>query len=269
MRKTLIILGAVLIPPTMLAAVGMAVAIFFFVGYSNQNEKFEEFFAAVESNNPRKVTKLCSSDAKDKIDEPVLGAFMRSFNERFGKFESTDVFNFETSTEYRDGTWFKTVRAVANFTKGSADCKLVYRGNKLIEFSVNPEDESFNWLKDGLTDTVQYEKESKQLIGHLLDGDVDKFRATLPERFRETEFYKTQIDVFYQHNKNILNEISDAKLVQNKFHSDTKKLQLDYLISNEKSENDVKATLVFEHKDMKMLLVGFHVERVAKVTAHP
>ena len=130
MKKVLMVLGVIFLVLIVLFA-GML------IWAQRSGAKIqEEFYTAILSGDPAKVTAMCAPDLLDRIDEPALAAWMAEIKDKLGAFKGLRKTNFSTSTKIENGARITTSKGVVDFERGAAESELVYRDGKLIIFEV-------------------------------------------------------------------------------------------------------------------------------------
>lgn len=179
MKKVLIILGIVF-----LVVIAGFVAILVWA-HAAGSAKQEGFFEAVGSGDPAKVLELFHPALREEVDEPVLAAWMRAFNEDLGEFKGLSSSGFSTSTKTTGAGTVTESEGTVNFEKGAAQSKLVFLDGKITEFNVESEALSTDWFADGPADTTLYEDRGEEMLRRFLTGDAAGAHAMFHESYQE------------------------------------------------------------------------------------
>jgi hypothetical protein len=129
----------------------------------------QEFFAAVASREPARLTAMMSPALAGEVDKPVLEAWMQAINERLGAV--TAITTTDSPAPTMDGGATSTTARV-RFERGTATSTLYVSDGRLQAFSVNSPDLGDDWFS-GPTSTGLYERQGEDLIRSVLTNDAD------------------------------------------------------------------------------------------------
>ncbi len=177
MKTVLIVLGTIFLVLAVL--VGGFVALLFWA-HSSGSDKQEAFFEAVGSGDAANVRELFHPDLAKEIDEPVLAAWMKAFNENLGKCEGLSKASFSTEA---DGNMLSTSGTV-NFEKGKAASELVFVDDKIVKFKVESEQLPDDWFQ-GPAETGLYRQRGQKVLELLLGGKPAEAHAMFHEKAQE------------------------------------------------------------------------------------
>ncbi len=179
MGKLLKILGAVFL-----------VAILGFLGlliWSHEKGESvqEDFFAAVLSGDPEKVTALFDPEVARQIDAPYLKAWMDAVQLHLGAFKGLSASNFNTSVSKDNGREVVKSEGTVEFERGDARSQLMLVDDRIVAFHVTaPGRMPDNWFTQ-LDDTSLYEQRATAFLRALVEGDVDAALAPMHPKLRE------------------------------------------------------------------------------------
>ena len=165
MKKVLIAFGVVFLLLIVLFAGVLAWAMKFGAEYQ------ERFFAAVDSGDSARVLALFHPALREEVDEPVLAAWIQAVNWQLGDFQGLTKTNFNTATRFDGGVRRTESEGTVNFEKGTAQSRLVFHNDQLIEFSVES-DTLKDWFQ-GPASTKIYRRRGAEFLGHVLGHEPE------------------------------------------------------------------------------------------------
>lgn len=144
----------------------------------------DKFFRAIASGKSEQALALMDPALREKIDEPVLAAWMAAINAKLGPCQGLRKTDFQTSSEIKDGATLTRSKGTVDFQKGAARSELVLRNGLLVQFSVESERLGDKWFQGPATNELYHER-GKQLLTLLASGDAAKARAMMHEALQE------------------------------------------------------------------------------------
>ncbi len=185
MRNPLVVAAIVL-----LTVISVGVAVFLFRG--SEGEKLQQtFFDALNSGDRNGLVSLFHPGLRSVVDEPVLDAYMKSFQTNLGKYLGVKKGDFTSSVRYEGSAKRVLAKGTVRFFLGEAKSDLEFIDGKLIRFSIkSPKME--DWLP-ALPSTDIYKAKGEEFLRAFLDRPDAAFemmhealRKEVPiERMRE------------------------------------------------------------------------------------
>ena len=249
MKKVLMVLGIVL-----LVVIAGIVALLVWAGAAGSAMQ-EEFFAAVLSDDPSKVTAMFHPALNEEVDQPVLAAWMSSFKKNLGSFQGLSKTDFNTSTKYEDGQKITESSGTVNFEKGQANAELVFVDGKLAKFLVKSDKLPDNWFV-GPLGTELYQKRGKEFLTHFMSNQPDQAFAMMHPALQKKlplEKLKELVD----QNCSKAGNLQAVNYVSENYDPDERILVVRYDLECENAK--AKPTVKFEFVGLKGHLIAFNL----------
>ena len=144
----------------------------------------ERFVRAVATKEPAAVIELLDLRIRNKVDEPILAAWMSAIRLHLGPLDSYEP----TGTEIIEGDtpeeWFIRSRGRAEFRDGLADVIVDLLDGRIVGFSIEssliPED----WFQ-GPEDTEFYRQRGRDLLTHIVTDFPRRAYPLLGDGFKK------------------------------------------------------------------------------------
>ena len=127
----------------------------------------EAFFDAVGSDDPENVLELCDPRLREKIDAPILGAWMEALQDKLGEYQGMSDTDFETRHIPSDEGKIVQSKGTVHFEHGDAKSELTFCDELLTGFSVASDKLAGNWF-EGPTETDLYQERGGKFIRKFL-----------------------------------------------------------------------------------------------------
>lgn len=222
-------------------------------------EHQERFFAAVDSGDPARVMAIFHPALGEEVDEPVLAAWIQAVNRQLGGFRGLSKTDFNTATRFDGGVRRTESQGTVNFEKGTAQSRLVFYGDQLVEFSV--ESETLKDWFEGPASTEIYRTRGAEFLGHVLRNEPDAASAMMHPALREV----LPLDKLKEMIAN-LSAAGPLKAVE--YHADNVEpdgghnLTVLYRVACE--NNETLASVTFQFVGLKGHLVAFNLNEEAR-----
>ena len=163
MGKFLKILGIIFLILIVLIVVGLL------FGHSKSDEKMQDFYDIIATNNPQMLLDECSPEFGATIDPPVLELWMKSFNTALGSYEGLSGTDFNINYNSTNGQDVLTINGTANFEKGQAKTFIEKINGKITDIQINSEQfKGDDWLTEPPTDF--YKDKAIKFLSLLTDN---------------------------------------------------------------------------------------------------
>lgn len=163
-------------------------ALLFFAHKAGSNVQ-EDFYTAVLAGDVAKVKAQFHPELAQKIDDPVLAAWMAAVKQNLGAFKGMSASNFNTSFKQTSGGKQVTSEGIAEFEKGEAESKLELVDDKIVAWEVKSKSLPANWFSS-LEDASFYDRKARAFLGAVLTGDASTswklMHPNLQEKLKET-----------------------------------------------------------------------------------
>lgn len=143
----------------------------------------QEFFAAVASREPARLTAMMSPALAAEVDEPVLEAWMQAINERLGA--ATAITATDSPAPPASTADMARTTARVRFERGTATSTLYVADDRLQAFGFDSPDLGDDWFR-GPTSTQMYQDLGARLIAKILANDADGTCDLCAPAVRET-----------------------------------------------------------------------------------
>ena len=105
------------------------------------------FFLAVESGDADMVLDLLDTDARERIDEPALAAWLEAVGRELGAFREVRRTDF-SGRRWTEGEATRvSSRGTALFDRGTIVASLEYRDDRIVDLQVESDQAQVEWLK--------------------------------------------------------------------------------------------------------------------------
>ncbi|MFT5524964.1 MAG: hypothetical protein ACI9HK_002928 [Pirellulaceae bacterium] len=132
----------------------------------------DKFFRAIETGNTKFVLDLLDPELREKLDDPVVDAWVAVLKKDLGDYKGLSWTDFKTSVNYVDGKKIQEARGMFLFENDKVDAEFTYRDGKLVKFNVHPRTIGKTWSHRPST-TKLYEERAISFVKELANGDVD------------------------------------------------------------------------------------------------
>ena len=221
------------------------------------SEQQEKFFTAVTSGDPQKVLDLCNPALAEKIDAPVLGAWMKEVQKQLGAYRAMSATDFNTSMNSTNQGTVITSKGTVHFEKGDAKSDLTFTDGKLTAFEINSDKITGNWFQ-GFDDTKPFRDRGEQFIQKFFAKDLAGCAAMMHEALRKEapdEKIKSMMDALV----GASGPVKSIKFLKEKFTTDDgQQLQIDYEVEAEKAK--VVFNVKYRFIGLKGHLAGFNFQ---------
>ncbi len=153
-----------------LLVVGCGAILFF--AHKAGNDVQEDFYTAVLSGDVAKVKAQFHPELAQKVDDPVLAAWMKAVKRDLGAFKGMSASNFKTSINQTSNGSEVTSKGVAEFEKGEAESMLKLLDDKIVAWEVKSKSLPKNWFSS-LEDASFYDRKARAFLGAVLTGDAE------------------------------------------------------------------------------------------------
>ena len=180
--KTVVIIFAAICGVFVAACVTAAGLLLLAQGTGDQRQ--EAFFASVASGDPEEVLALCHPEMRQKVDAPVLAAWMDAFNESHGEFLQLSLSDFRTQTKLTAEGQLTTSEGTVDFAHGPARSRLVQLDGQIVEWKVDSQLLGNDWFRGPKTNDL-YAARGEAFLRHFLEQDADAAYALTHPALRE------------------------------------------------------------------------------------
>lgn len=209
-----------------------------------------DFLATIQEADVDNVMKLMHPQLAERIDRPILEAWLQAVAFRLGRVEDIrPISTLNTANRYEES-------GEVIFTRGKAEAEIIQLNNRIVSFEIKSE-QLINWFQRP-TSLELYRSRGQEFLKSLLRGDTDAARKNLHESVaRElrdqqlTEFRATiesrigqQPDIEYRHSRLLI--LPDERLRQ---------IDLTYDLTGSLGTLSVEINVRFQ--DMQGHLVGY------------
>lgn len=154
----------------------------------------DKFFKAIESGKSKLLFDLLAPKLREKLDEPVIDAWIAILNKELGAYEGLSWTDFNTSVELVNGKKIQQASGMFLFEKDKVDAKFVYQDGKLINFKVEPRTVGKGWSHRPST-TKLYEDRAIAFLKELANGDIQATYAMTHEALQKEITLKQLQDI--------------------------------------------------------------------------
>ncbi|MEW6358996.1 MAG: hypothetical protein AB1696_21870 [Planctomycetota bacterium] len=227
------------------------------VAFQSGEKQQEEFFAAVLSGDPAKVTAMLHPAFSNLLDEPVLQLWMNGVKEGLGEYKGLSATNFNASTNKTDKGWLTESKGTVNFEKGTAESELQMLDGKITMFKVDSDKiDPKKWFAAAPKSPFYHER-GKNFLTLLLTDKVNDAFAMMHESLQQA----MPLDKLNQAMPSVKERFGGLKSIE--FASeeftpgDSPKLKVLYKVLCEKGETTGYVT--FQFIGLKGHILGFRV----------
>jgi hypothetical protein len=153
-----------------LLVVGCGALLYF--AYQAGGNVQEDFYTAVLSGDVAKVKGQFHPDLANRVDEPVLEAWMKAVKRDLGAFKGMSTSNFNTSFNQTSNGKEVTSKGIAEFEKGEAESMLKLVDDKIVAWEVKSKSLPSNWFSS-LEDASFYDRKARAFLAAILTGDAE------------------------------------------------------------------------------------------------
>ena len=121
---------------------------------------------------------------REKIDPPILEAWMQEVRGKLGKFQGLSKTDFSTSTKYQGGTKLTESKGTVNFEHGTAQSELEFQDDQLISFFIRSDKIRDDWFK-GPADATLYRERGQKFLTHFLNGEGEQAFSMMHEALQK------------------------------------------------------------------------------------
>lgn len=162
----------------------LALVVILFLGCQIGGKHQAEFFQAFFSGDPEKVISMCHPAIREKVDAPVLLAYMNSAHDHLGSYTRMSPTDFNSSSNFSGNVKTVEIKGTAEFEKGKAKTELVYQNDVITSFEIVPENFSRDWIKK-LAGTKLFQDRGKEFLNLIVSGENEKAYSQMHEELKK------------------------------------------------------------------------------------
>ncbi|KLU05750.1 hypothetical protein RISK_002382 [Rhodopirellula islandica] len=216
-------------------------------------------FESIVAEDADAFLDLCEPSLREKVDAPVMLAWMKEINAVMGECKFETGSNFKINFEGSPGQTLVTTSGDMVFANGVANSEFVFQNDQLITFKIEPDKLNDDWFTGPASDAL-YRERTESFFNKLLEQDFEALKPLMHDSFIEIatdDLWSQAVDrTDTWLGKNATVTITD---VDNRISED-EGLIVNALLAGDAGQANASTTIKFE--GMRGSILSFAINRV-------